>query len=338
LPEKYRTVLVLCELEGKTGREAARQLGLPQGTVASRLARARALLARRLGRHGVAVSGGVLAAVLAQHTAAAGVPPAVLSSTIKAVTAVAAGQAAAGVVALHVAALTEGVLKAMLLTKLKGVMLVLLVAVAVVGSGGVLYRTQAAGPGEPGLPPVTPRAVAAQDAPAAGEPGEDKHQASKEPKGKAEGDTPKENTARNNADESVKPSKPTADRVKLVRQMYAKLPCEIIGFAEPAKRIVSWQNDGRARMVTLEDANGKKLAIYLVPKLGDTTNVLLLTAGRLPPRGPEESAVYGLLLRLSTKPPDKTVKEGIEFVDAILAALDERFAGAMPIAAQGAEK
>src|SRR5262245_32567135 len=144
LPEKYRTVIVLCELEGKTGREAARQLDLPQGTVASRLARARAMLAKRLGRHGLVVSGGVLAAVLAQNRAAAGMPTSLVSSTIKAVTSVAAGQAAAGVVSLQVAALTDGVIKAMLLTKLKSVMMLLLAAVAVVGSAGVLYRTQAA--------------------------------------------------------------------------------------------------------------------------------------------------------------------------------------------------
>src|SRR6266853_432622 len=61
LPDHYRGVLVLCDLEGMTRKDAARQLGLPEGTVASRLARARALLARRLARHGLAVSGGTLA-------------------------------------------------------------------------------------------------------------------------------------------------------------------------------------------------------------------------------------------------------------------------------------
>src|SRR5205807_9848191 len=58
LPDRYRSVIVLCELEGKTRKEAARQLGCPEGTVAGRLARARALLARRMSRHRVAVSAG----------------------------------------------------------------------------------------------------------------------------------------------------------------------------------------------------------------------------------------------------------------------------------------
>src|SRR5262249_37363713 len=39
LPEKYRSVLVLCELQEKTRKQAARQLKLAEGTVGSRLAR-----------------------------------------------------------------------------------------------------------------------------------------------------------------------------------------------------------------------------------------------------------------------------------------------------------
>jgi RNA polymerase sigma factor (sigma-70 family) len=35
LPDKYRVSIVLCDLEGKTIREAARHLGWPQGTVAT---------------------------------------------------------------------------------------------------------------------------------------------------------------------------------------------------------------------------------------------------------------------------------------------------------------
>ena len=67
LPDNYRAVIVLCDLEGKTRKEAARQLGVPEGTVAGRLARARAMLAKRLTQRGVALSGGALAAVLSQQ-------------------------------------------------------------------------------------------------------------------------------------------------------------------------------------------------------------------------------------------------------------------------------
>lgn len=52
LPDKYRLAIVLCDLEGKTRKQAARQAGLPEGTLASRLARGRALLAKRLSRAG----------------------------------------------------------------------------------------------------------------------------------------------------------------------------------------------------------------------------------------------------------------------------------------------
>src|SRR4051812_22593765 len=52
LREKYRAVVVLCDLEGKTRTEAARQLDVPEGTVAGWLARARAALAERLARRG----------------------------------------------------------------------------------------------------------------------------------------------------------------------------------------------------------------------------------------------------------------------------------------------
>src|SRR5262249_22615873 len=53
LPDKYRAPVVLCELEGRSRRDVARQLGLAEGTLSSRLATARKLLARRLGRDGL---------------------------------------------------------------------------------------------------------------------------------------------------------------------------------------------------------------------------------------------------------------------------------------------
>jgi RNA polymerase sigma factor (sigma-70 family) len=145
LPLAYREVIVLCDLEGKTRKETARQLGIPEGTVGSRLARARTMLARRLARHGLPVSEAALAAVLAENVASAGVPSSVVSATIKAVTLVTAGQAAAaGAISVKVATLTEGVLRAMLLTKLKITAAVVLIAVCFSGGAGLIYQTQAA--------------------------------------------------------------------------------------------------------------------------------------------------------------------------------------------------
>jgi uncharacterized protein (TIGR03067 family) len=137
LPDKYRAVLVVCALEGKTRKEAARQLGCPEGTVAGRLARARVMLAKRLARQGLTVSGAALAGVVSQKEASASVPPSVVSSTIKAASLFAAGQAVArGAISVKVAALTEGVMRTMILTKRRTAMVMVVLTLSLCGITG----------------------------------------------------------------------------------------------------------------------------------------------------------------------------------------------------------
>jgi RNA polymerase sigma factor (sigma-70 family) len=147
LPEKYRAVIVLCELEGRTLREASAQLGCPEGTVASRLSRARTLLAKRLVRRGSGAPATAVAAALSQNAASASVPSALLSFTIKVAVSVAAGQTAAtGAVSGTVAALTNGVIRGILLGKLKALTSALFVTAAIaLGTSGLMHRSQAAG-------------------------------------------------------------------------------------------------------------------------------------------------------------------------------------------------
>lgn len=136
LPDKHRAVIILCDLEGKSRSEAARHLGWPEGTVAGRLSRARATLARRLAQRGIVLSGGALAVVLAGEGAAATLPTSVLAETIKSTNLIAVGSIAVGTVTTaRVAELAEGVVKTMYLAKLKPLMATILLSAILFGGG-----------------------------------------------------------------------------------------------------------------------------------------------------------------------------------------------------------
>ncbi|HEV3238638.1 MAG TPA: sigma-70 family RNA polymerase sigma factor [Gemmataceae bacterium] len=139
LPQKYRTLVILCDLEGKTRKEVARQLKLNEGTLSSRLARARRMLATRLSRYGFALSGGALAASLAEGSASAKVSVSLVWTTAKAATLVAAGQYVG--VSISAVGLMKGAMKTMFLAKLKTVIGTGIVAV-MLGVGGLIYNAE----------------------------------------------------------------------------------------------------------------------------------------------------------------------------------------------------
>jgi RNA polymerase sigma factor (sigma-70 family) len=141
LRDIYRLPIILCDLEGKSIKKTAEQLGWPQGTVAGRLARGRKMLAKRLPRHGLAVGGGV---VVLQNSASAYVLPALVAATVKATGAYAARQSVAtGVISGNVAVLMDGVIQSMFVAKLKVATVVLLVT-GVLVTGGSLIKQQIA--------------------------------------------------------------------------------------------------------------------------------------------------------------------------------------------------
>jgi RNA polymerase sigma factor (sigma-70 family) len=160
LPEKYRAPLVLCCLEGLARDEAARQLAWPLGKLKSRLEQARKVVGARLVRRGLTLAGALAAAMLDAKAASAALPISLLNRTVELATA-AAGSAVLGT---RVAALTEGVLTTMWLSKLKaGMVLILVVSVVALGAGatvlpGVVDR--AGGEGMTSAQPDSPRPAA----------------------------------------------------------------------------------------------------------------------------------------------------------------------------------
>jgi RNA polymerase sigma-70 factor (ECF subfamily) len=141
LPEKYRTPIILCDLECRTRAEAAHQLGWPVGTLSSRLARARIMLARRLVRRGLTITGGTLAPLLARGTAGAGVPAELVRRALQAAIWFAAGQAPpGGIVSAKITVLTRSILLTLSLTKAKPVGLFVLIVALVISGATLLAR------------------------------------------------------------------------------------------------------------------------------------------------------------------------------------------------------
>ncbi|MCI0701277.1 MAG: sigma-70 family RNA polymerase sigma factor [Planctomycetia bacterium] len=130
LPDKYRAAVVLCDLEGLPRATAAAQLRIPEGTLSSRLAHARKVLAERLTRRGITASATAIAAALGSDVVAVTVSRGLAASTAHAAVEFAPGGTVPLVLSPSVSSLTDGVLKTMLVNRLR-----LMIAVGVLSCG-----------------------------------------------------------------------------------------------------------------------------------------------------------------------------------------------------------
>jgi RNA polymerase sigma factor (sigma-70 family) len=151
LPPRFREAFVLCVLDGKSGAEAAAELGCKEGTVKSRVNRARRLLQQRLARRGIQLSALLAALAIAQGAGRAALPPSLARGTVCFGLSVAAGGPAAAAIPIHVAALAAGVTRAMFVTRAK-ITAVLLLAAILLGGGGAWARWALAAPGDGSTP------------------------------------------------------------------------------------------------------------------------------------------------------------------------------------------
>jgi RNA polymerase sigma factor (sigma-70 family) len=145
LPEKYRAPVLLCDLQGLTHEEAALRVGCPPGTLSVRLMRARERLRARLIQRGLAPCAVLLGTALAERAFAAVGSP-LVSQTVKAALAFAAGSAAVPPAA---AALAQGALREMLLTRVRNLTLALAAGLLAILAGALCYNSLQAAPPAP---------------------------------------------------------------------------------------------------------------------------------------------------------------------------------------------
>ena len=143
LPERYRTVLVLCYLEGLTHQQAAQQLGWPLGTVQSRLARGRERLRAWLLRRGLAPSVGLGVLSFNVEAATATVPSSLAAATVRlAFTVTAARALASGSIPLAMMTLATSAARTMLITKVMATSVSCVIAMGAIAVSAVVYAYQ----------------------------------------------------------------------------------------------------------------------------------------------------------------------------------------------------
>jgi RNA polymerase sigma factor (sigma-70 family) len=157
LPERYRVPIVLCDLEGHTCEEAARRMGRPVGTVKCWRARGRERLRNRLTRFGLAPSAALAATLAADAAGASALKPKaeeMLQTTVRALS----GWVTTGEVPASVRTLVKGVLKTMLLSKLRTTVVTIFAVTFLAAGLGVVARVGAEDPKAQGeAPRLSPR-------------------------------------------------------------------------------------------------------------------------------------------------------------------------------------
>jgi RNA polymerase sigma factor (sigma-70 family) len=146
LPEKYRRPVILCYLEGQTQAEAAQVLGWTRGTVSGRLARAKDLLRSRLERRGLAPTATILPAFLAPESASAAVHPSLVTSTVRAASALGLAGAEAGLASRRALTLARGVVRGLFLGRIRLAAVLVLVLGASAVAAGSLWSSRLGSP------------------------------------------------------------------------------------------------------------------------------------------------------------------------------------------------
>ena len=151
LPERLRLPLILCAMEGESREEVAARLGWSVGSVKGRLERARAMLESRLKTRGVIIPTAVLSTVLTE-TATAQVPLALINSALTHAFLSGSGQLTSGISA-NLIALSDGIIKTTLISKLK--LAVLCVVAPTLVGGGLFFAIHQFVPAAAGMNPAT---------------------------------------------------------------------------------------------------------------------------------------------------------------------------------------
>ena len=162
LPERFRSPIVLCHLEGLTNEQAASRLGLPVRTVQRRLAEGREQLRARLTGRGLAPASGADLVLLGP--VAGGASEAWIEATARAAAGLAAGRTVGAVASAPVASLVKSGMTILFVGRLKVIAAGLFFAGTLAGLAGFGWlRTQ-----QEARPPVTQsRAIPPKPTPAA---------------------------------------------------------------------------------------------------------------------------------------------------------------------------